>query len=30
MEDDLNTAHAIASLFDISKHTNTNFDEKNL
>ena len=28
MEDDLNTAHAIASLFDISKHTNTNFDEK--
>ena len=28
MEDDLNTADAIASLFDISKYTNTNFNEK--
>jgi cysteinyl-tRNA synthetase len=28
MEDDLNTADAIASLFDISKHANTNFNEK--
>lgn len=28
MEDDLNTADAIASLFDISKYANSNFDEK--
>ena len=28
MEDDLNTADAIASLFDISKYANTNFNEK--
>lgn len=28
MEDDLNTADAIASLFEIVKYTNTNFNEK--
>lgn len=28
MEDDLNTADAIASIFDIIKYTNSNFDEK--
>ena len=27
MEDDLNTADAIASLFELVKHTNTSFDE---
>ena len=28
MEDDLNTADGIASLFDIVKYANSNFDEK--
>ena len=28
MEDDLNTADGIASLFDIVKHANSNFNEQ--